>query len=65
MCVRVCVCQCVCFLHVDNQNLKLVCLTLIKDRFLLFQLYRNFANLFFKLSVSIFYKEISKFQQKV
>ena len=32
-----------------------------KGRFLLFQVYRNFANLFFKLSVSIFYHEISKF----
>ena len=37
----------------------------LKGRFLLFQVYRNFANLFFKLSVSSFYKEISKFQQKV
>ena len=37
----------------------------IKGRFLLFQVYRNFANLFFKLSLSTFYKEISKFQQKV
>ena len=36
-----------------------------KGRFLLFQVYRNFANLFFKLSVSTCYKEISKFQQKV
>ena len=37
----------------------------IKGRFLLFQVYCNFANLFFKLSVSTFYKEIRKFQQKV
>ena len=37
----------------------------IKGRFLLFQVYRNFANLYFKLSVCSFYKEISKFQQKV
>ena len=29
-----------------------------------FQVYRNFANLFTKLSVSTFYKLISKFQQK-
>ena len=36
-----------------------------KGRFLLFQMYRNFANLFFKLSVSTFYKQISKFQQKI
>ena len=36
-----------------------------KGRFLLFRVYRNFANLFFKLSVGAFYKEISKFQQKV
>ena len=36
-----------------------------KGRFLLFQVYRSFANLFFKLSVSTFYEEISKFQQKV
>ena len=35
-----------------------------KGRFLLFQVYRNFADLFFKLSVSTFYKEISTFQQK-
>ena len=35
----------------------------IKGRFLLFQVCRNFANLFFKLLVSTFYKEISKFQQ--
>ena len=33
----------------------------LKDRFLLFRVYRNFANLFFKLSVSTFYKEIGKF----
>ena len=38
---------------------------LIKGRFLLFQVYRNFANLFFKLSASTFYKEIRKFLQKV
>ena len=38
---------------------------ILKGRFLLFQVYRNFANLFFKLSVSTFYKQISKFQQKV
>ena len=36
-----------------------------KGSFLLFQVYSNFANLFFKLLVSTFYKEISKFQQKV
>ena len=36
-----------------------------KGRFLLFQVYRNFANLFSKLSVCTFYKVISKFQQKV
>ena len=36
---------------------------LLKGRFLLFQVYRNFANLFSKLSVSTFYKVISKFQQ--
>ena len=35
-----------------------------KGRFLLFQEYRSFAHLFLKLSVSIFYKAISKFQQK-
>ena len=35
-----------------------------KGRFLLFQVYRNFANLYFRLSVSSFYKEI-KFQQKL
>ena len=33
-----------------------------KGRSLLFQVYCNFANLFFKLSVSTFYKEIRKFQ---
>ena len=37
----------------------------IKGGFLLFLVYRNFDNLFSKLSVSTFYKEISKFQQKV
>ena len=37
----------------------------LKGRFLLFQVYRNFTNVFFKLSVSSFYKEMSKFQQKV
>ena len=37
----------------------------VKGRLLLFQLYRNFANLFFKLSVSTFYKERSKFQQRL
>ena len=36
-----------------------------KGRFLLFQVYRNFAYLFYKLSVSTFYKEINTFQQKV
>ena len=43
----------------ENENIQL------KARFLLFQVYRYFANLFSKLSVSTFYKEISKFQQKV
>ena len=38
---------------------------IIKGRFLLFQVYRNFANLIFRLSVSTFYKQISKFQQTV
>ena len=38
---------------------------IVKGRFLLFQVYRIFANLFSKLSVSTFYKLISKFQQKV
>ena len=37
----------------------------LKGMFLLFQVYRNFATLFFKLSVSSFYKEISKGQQKI
>ena len=37
----------------------------LKGSFLLFQVYRNFAILFSKLSVSTFYKEISKCQQKV
>ena len=37
----------------------------IKGRFLLFQVYRNFAKLFSKLSVNTFYMEISKFQQTV
>ena len=35
-----------------------------KGRFLLFQVYSNFANFFSKLSVSTFYKVISKFQHK-
>ena len=38
---------------------------ILKGRFLLFQVYRNFADLFSKLSVRTFYKVISKFQQKV
>ena len=33
-------------------------------RLLLFQVYRIFANLFFKLSVSTFYQEISKVSAK-
>ena len=37
----------------------------IKGRFLLFQVYRNFANLFSKWSISTFYMVISKFQQKM
>ena len=37
----------------------------VKGRFLMFQVYRNVANLFFKLSISSFNKEKSKFQQKV
>ena len=39
--------------------------SIFKGRFLLFQVYRNFATLFSELLVSTFYKEISKFQQKV
>ena len=35
-----------------------------KDRFLLFQVNRNFATLFFKLLVSIFNKEISNTELK-
>ena len=38
---------------------------IFKGRFLFFQVYLNFANLVSKLSVSTFYKEISKSQQKV
>ena len=34
----------------------------LKGRFLMFRRYHNFANLFFELSESTFYKEISKFQ---
>ena len=37
----------------------------VNGRFLLFQVYRNFANLFSKMSVGTFYKVISKFQQNV
>ena len=36
----------------------------IKGRFLLFQVYHTFANLFSKLSERTFYKEISKFSAK-
>ena len=43
---------------VSDQNFYIKRL-MIKDRFLLFQVCHNFANLFFKLSVSTFYKEIS------
>ena len=46
----------------ENENMQHIQL---KGRFLLFQVYRYFANLFSKLSVSTFYMEISKFQQKV
>ena len=35
---------------------------IIKGRFLEFQSYHNFVNLFSKLSESTFYKEMSKFQ---
>ena len=49
------------FLHVRQKNL----LAHIKGRFLLFQAYSYFANLFSELSVRTFYKEISKFQLKV
>ena len=38
--------------------------TEFKGRFLLFQVHHDFANLFFKLSISTFYKDVSKFQQK-
>ena len=43
----------------------LSCLFMFKGRFLLFQVYNNFANLFSKLSVSTFYKEVSKFQLNI
>ena len=39
--------------------------SIFKGRFLLFQVYRNFANSFSKLSVSTFYQEISMSQLKV
>ena len=35
-----------------------------KGRFLKFRLYHNFANLFYKLSASTFYKQMSKLQSK-
>ena len=47
------------------QSSKIAAIIFLKRRFLLFQVYRNFANLFSKLYVSTFYKLISKFQQKV
>ena len=34
----------------------------VKGRFLLFQVNPNYANLFSKLSLGTFYKEMSKFQ---
>ena len=49
------------FLSAKGIKEKQLC---FKGRFLLFQVYLYFANLFSKLSVSTFYKEISKFQQK-
>ena len=36
-----------------------------KGRFLYFRMYHNLANLFYKLSESTFYKEMTKFLQKV
>ena len=48
----------------DAANIDIVVIG-VKGRFLLFQVYRNFANLFSKLFVSTFYKLISKFQQKL
>ena len=33
----------------------------LKGRFLYFRMYHNFANLFFKLSESTFYKEMNTF----
>ena len=44
---------------------KVLSIGTLKGRFLLFQVYRNFANLFSKLSVSTFYQGISKSQLKV
>ena len=41
------------------------CNMYIKGRFLKFQRYHKFANLFSKLLETTFYKEISKFHQKV
>ena len=52
------------FICVKSRCLS-ISISRVKGRFLLFQMYRNFANLFFELSVSTFYKQISKFQQKV
>ena len=49
----------------EHISLQIIHEAVLKGRFLLFQVYRNFANLFSTLSVSTFYKEISKFQQKV
>ena len=46
-------------------QIQLFASLVLKGRFLLIQVYCYFANKFSKLSVSTFYKEISKFQQKV
>ena len=54
--------QCKSFSHFFNK--KNISVFGFKGRFLLFQVYRNFANLFSELSVCTFDKEMSKFQQK-
>ena len=53
------------FFRKNNTATDFVSTVRLKGRFLLFQVYCYFANLFFKLSISTFYKEISKSQQKV
>ena len=43
---------------------RVIILGHLKSRFLLFGMYHNFANLFYKLTESIFYMEMSMFKKR-